>query len=380
MTRLTFFEPLIDGHCTFWARMILTMASHDPRVTELRFVTSSAMLSRLAPYLSDLAIETETIAPERLAEMTSGSLLRRGRAQWMAARHLARDSAVFLPFFDHAVVAAAIDPVPIARGGRVSGVIFRPPNSHGLPYTAKSRLDAVRRWTTYALARRVTRGPLFTLDELVAAKKGVGQSSAFVFLPDPAPDMAMLKGVDPRTRDDGRSVALVFGALTRRKGIFQTLDAWHHLAPSDRGRLALRFVGRLDDAERAPFLESLAIKRAAMPDAVIELQDRFVTDEDLAAEILGADIILAPYQNHIGSSGVMHWAVAAGKPLIAQKTGLIGYQVDRYHLGAATDCSDPKKISSAIMDAAGQRNAASAAFATQHTPANFVRTILDEMI
>ncbi|MFD1810013.1 hypothetical protein ACFSHQ_24050 [Gemmobacter lanyuensis] len=146
------------------------MASRDPRVTGLRLVTSAAMLSRLEPYLLDTAVETETIAPERLTDMTSGSLLCRGRAQWQAARHLARDSAVFLPFFDHAVVAAAIDPVPIARDARISGVIFRPPNRHGLPVTAKSRLDAARRWTTYALARRVTRGPLFTLDELVAAK------------------------------------------------------------------------------------------------------------------------------------------------------------------------------------------------------------------
>ncbi|MFD1810012.1 glycosyltransferase [Gemmobacter lanyuensis] len=192
--------------------------------------------------------------------------------------------------------------------------------------------------------------------------------------------MALLNGIHPRKRGDGRAVALVFGALTRRKGIFQTLDAWQHLAPADRAGLALRFVGRLGDAERAPFLENLAMKRAALPDAVIELEDRFLTDEDLAAEITGADIILAPYQNHIGSSGVMHWAVAAGKPLIAQKTGLIGYQVDRYQLGATTDCSDPKQIARAIMAASGQANAVLATFASKHTPANFVRTILDEMI
>jgi hypothetical protein len=338
------------------------------------------MVTRLDACVLSLDIEVETIAPERLAEMTTGSLFRRGRAQWLAARNYARNSAVFLPFFDHAAVAAATDPIPIPRGGRVSGVVFRPPNSHGLPVTAKSRLDALRRRTTYALARRIARGPLFTLDEVAAAKKGLGHSGALQFLPDPAPDLTFLAGTRPRWRDDSRSVALVFGALTRRKGIFETLEAWRYLAPADRARLALRFVGRLGTEERAPFRERLAAEQARMPEAVIELEDRFVSDEELAEEIMGADVILAPYQNHVGSSGVMHWAVAAGKPLVAQKTGLIGYQVDRYRLGTTTDCSDPEKVSAAIMTASGQIDAASSAFAKEHTPANFVRTILDEMI
>lgn len=371
---------MIDGHCTFWAHIILTRASQDPRITGLRLVASPTLLARLEPYLSNLPIETETIPPEQLTEMTCGPLWRRGRAQWLAARHHARNGSVFLPFFDHAVVAAALDPIPIGQAGRVSGVIFRPPNSHGRAVTTGVRLDAFRRWATYALAQRVTRAAFFTLDEVFAEKNALGQGGAFVFLPDPAPDMALLRGVRPRQRDDGRSVALIFGALTRRKGIFQILEAWHLLAPADRARLALRFVGRLDDVVRAEFLESLAAKRAAMPDATIELEDSFVPENALAAEVLGADIILAPYQNHIGSSGVMHWAVAAGKPLVTQNTGLIGYQVQRYQLGTTIDCSDPKQLSSAITAAASQATSASATFAAEHTPDNFVSKILDALV
>lgn len=380
MTRLTYFEPLLDGHCTFWARMILTKAARDPRVTGLRLVTSPAMLARLEPYLSNLAIETEAIAPDRLKEMTSGPLWRRGRAQWMAAKHYARDSSVFLPFLDHAVVAAAIDPFPIASGGTVSGIIFRPPNNYGLAVTVKSRLDALRRWITYTLARRVTRGPFFTLDEIITEKRLFGQNGTLVFLPDPAPETAILEGVQPRKRDDGRSVALVFGALTQRKGIFQILDVWHLLASADRARLALRFVGRLDDTIRASFLEHLEKARAVLTGATIELEDCFVSDETIAAEVLGADIIVAPYQNHTGSSGVMHWAVAARKPLVAQKTGLIGYQVQRYQLGTTVDCTDPRQLASAIMAPGSHMNTGSAAFAALHTPENFVGIILDGLI
>lgn len=117
-----------------------------------------------------------------------------------------------------------------------------------------------------------------------------------------------------------------------------------------------------------------------MPDAVIELEDRFVTDPQLASELAGADIILAPYQNHIGSSGVMHWAVAANKPLIAQDTGLIGYQVSKYGLGAAINCRKPELVANAVTNVATESGRPSGDFEKRHRPDAFVRNIVDGMV
>lgn len=380
MTHFTYFEPLIDGHCTFWARMALSRLPQDPRVSDARLLTSATMFERVKDVVTEQNIACDILPPQDLEQMTTGSLWQRGRAQWNMAKRLAKDGVVFLPFFDHAVVAAAADPVPVQSGGRVSGIIFRPPNTYNLPRSFKTNINAMRRWSTYALARRVTGGPLFTLDELAPLGKAGRMTKALTYLPDPAPELDLLHMATPVLREDKRQVVLLFGALTRRKGIFEALQAWHHLSPQDRARFVLRFVGRLGNDERAPFLSVLKTARESMQDAVIELEDGFVTDEHLAREIAGSDIILAPYQNHIGSSGVMHWAVAANKSLIAQDTGLIGYQVSKYGLGAAINCRNPELVARMVATVAGQSKKPHMDFAKRHMSDAFVRNILNETL
>lgn len=380
MTRFTYFEPLIDGHCTFWASIVLSRVPEDPRINDVRLVASPQMIERLKEIVTRHQIKCEVIRPRDLARMTTGSLWQRGQAQWRMAKHMADNGIAFLPFFDHAVIAAATDPVPVSTGGRVSGIIFRPPNSYNLSVSFKARMDALRRWGSYALARRTTGGPLFTLDELAPLGKVGRVTKALKYLPDPAPDLQSLDCSKPALRADRRGVVLVFGALTQRKGIFQTLQAWHHLSTRDRARFALRFVGRLGEQERPHFMHALATARDLMPEAVIELLDDFVTEEQLANEVAAAQIILAPYQNHIGSSGVMHWAVAANKPLIAQDTGLIGYQVSKNGLGAAIDCTDPQKIAFEVAAIAKQGCNQRRDFAAEHTADAFVSNILKETL
>jgi glycosyltransferase involved in cell wall biosynthesis len=380
MTRFTYFEPLIDGHCTFWARMALSRLPQDPRVSEVRLLTSPTMLERVKDVVTAMNITCDLIPPEELEQMTTGSLWRRGQAQWSMAKRLSKDGVAFLPFFDHAVVAAATDPFPVQKGGRVSGIIFRPPNTYNLPRSFKTNSNAMRRWSTYALARRVTGGPLFTLDELAPLGKGGRLTKALTYLPDPAPDLDLLNTVNPIWREDKRQVVLLFGALTRRKGIFEALQAWRYLSLQDRARFVLRFVGRLGNEERAPFMSALKNAKELLPNAIIELEDGFITDENLAREIAGSDIILAPYQNHIGSSGVMHWAVAANKPLIAQDTGLIGYQVSKYGLGSAINCQEPELIATTLSTVETQSKKPHADFAERHMSDAFVRNILNETL
>jgi len=244
----------------------------------------------------------------------------------------------------------------------------------------KTGISALHRWSTYALARRVTGGSLFTLDELAPLGIAGRMTKALTYLPDPAPELELLHLAKPVSREDKRRVVLLFGALTRRKGIFEALQAWSCLSPPDRARFALRFVGRLGQDERAPFLSALETARHAMPDAVIELEDGFVTDQQLASELAGADIILAPYQNHIGSSGVMHWAVAANKPLIAQDTGLIGYQVSKYGIGAAINCRKPELVANAVTNVATESRRPHGDFEKRHRPDAFVKNILEGIV
>lgn len=58
--------------------------------------------------------------------------------------------------------------------------------------------------------------------------------------------------------------------------------------------------------------------------AQIKVVDRFLSDDEIPPLVSGADVILAPYLRHVGSSGLLYWPAAAGKSVITQDFGLIG--------------------------------------------------------
>jgi hypothetical protein len=376
MTTFTYFEPLLDGHCTFWANLVLTAAVKDARISRLRLVTSAELVNRLDPNLP--RIETHFISANSLAAMRQGGLMGRGRTQWAFARAVAEEFGgnVFLPFFDHAVVAAALDRRKISGRGFVNGIIFRPPNRFGLNTTPRTLADAARRWATYSLASRRAAVRLFTFDEAAPVSRLGQLTGALHFLPDPTPNLSLLDKLQAVPRPDGRRVALLFGALTERKGLFQIIEAWERQSEGFLDGTVLRLVGRLGSEERPMFEAALAALRVDCPRAVIELVDRYVEDSELAREVVNASLILAPYQNHVGSSGALFWAAAAQKPILTQNTGLIGYQTSVYKIGRTTDCTNVVELGQALAMPWEVENMVPALIA-RHSPENSVKILLN---
>lgn len=380
MTCLTYFEPLEDGHCTFWARMVLLAAVQDARVSRLRLVTSQNMAKRLSDVVVSTGLELKFLSELQLAPLRQHRLAARGFAQWSTARKCLMETGgqLFLPFFDHAAFGAAADRRAVT--GQISGIIFRPPNAYNHPSSLRHRVDSARRWLTYMSTRRAVR-QLFTLDE-VAAQAAVSRATGLLtYLPDPAPDLSLLHERVREPRTDGRQVFLLFGALGRRKGIFMVLEALSHMRAERRAAMAFRFVGRVLPQDRQAFIERFEVAHNAYPEMVFEWRDNFVSDAALAQEIVNCDVLLAPYQDHVGSSGVMFWATAAGKPLIGQRTGLIGYQLEHYDLGFTVDTTDPLALSRAL-DTVGAKvgKPRNYAFLQAHSPAAFTGTILDGLL
>ena len=61
-----------------------------------------------------------------------------------------------------------------------------------------------------------------------------------------------------------------------------------------------------------------------------------------------SDVVLAPYQRFVGSSGVLMWAARAGRPVLAQEFGLVGRLTRDHRLGAVADSSDPAHLAREI--------------------------------
>lgn len=265
MTTFTYFEPLEDGHCVFWARMVLKAAAEDPRVARLQLVGSSGLVDHLSDTTEKLNLEATILPPKDLVLLRDAKLMRRGKAQWAFARSLlARHGGqLFLPFMDHAIYGSILDRKVV--NGQISGIIFRPPNAYNYPHNISRSLDAFRRWATYAAAQRPSLKRLFTLDECAASRPCVDRTSLLTFSPDPAPDLTRIVDKASQEHPDGRQVFLLFGALAHRKGIFALLDAVTHIPPQAQRKIVLRFVGRVDPEDAQEFHARVAEVSAAHP-------------------------------------------------------------------------------------------------------------------
>jgi glycosyltransferase involved in cell wall biosynthesis len=135
-----------------------------------------------------------------------------------------------------------------------------------------------------------------------------------------------------------RKICLLFGVLTERKGAHQLLAAIEKLPPALCQQLCFLLVGPTP-ADQQQWLTARV---------QIICHHSFVADHTIQSYFQLADLILAPYQRHVGSSGVLVRAAAAQRPVLAADFGLMGELTRRYQLGLTVDTTNPDAIAQAL--------------------------------
>jgi hypothetical protein len=145
------------------------------------------------------------------------------------------------------------------------------------------------------------------------------------------------------------------------------------------------FAGRIDPAIR----EAIDSRRRALaqnrPELWLRIDDRRIDRAELEALVVQSDIVLAPYQRFVGSSGVLLWAARAGRPVLAQEFGLIGRLTRDNRLGSVVDSSDPVRLACEIerMVLKGPQSfidlSLARDFASSRTPQHFASTVLSSV-
>lgn len=287
--------------------------------------------------------------------------------------------------------------LPLALGIKppcqFSGIYFRPtfhyPEFSNYSPSFKQRLQ---HWREKFILKRALRHSrlqtLFSLDPFAVEQINSLHSQAkVVHLPDPVtlPNGKLsLNNLKQHLRiDENRKVFLLFGALTGRKGIYQLLDAVVLLPTEVCQKLCLLFVGESSDKEKAAIAALIATARQAKPIQIVEYY-QFVPEQDVQAYFQLADVVLAPYQNHVGMSGILLLAAAAQKPVLSSNYGLMGEIVRRYRLGVTVDSTKPNEIAKGLayclqsLEKLGDRHQMEL-FANQNTAEKFARTILQNL-
>lgn len=392
VSHLLIFEPDARGHAFEWIEHVLRFAQNRALTLRISLAIPRELAVRLAAWqAASSKIQFTVLSAREMCLCNSPVLAVSGISRWWTMRRHLRatgaDHGLFLGI-DHASLPFALG-LPLL-GRKISGILFRPSVHYadfgGPPPSLKERLREFRKDILYSLMLRNTAvQAVHSLDPYFPAfaAERYADGGKVRALVDPVSFGAMDAGErQPRGPHDWIGFAM-FGVLTERKGVLTLLEALRHLRPAVAERIEVVIAGRIDPAIREAVCERAAALSHARGDLRFRFDDRHLAESEIAALVTGTDVILAPYQRFVGSSGVLMWAAATGRPVITQDYGLLGRLVRDHGLGLAVDTTSPAALAGAIERAVqvGAQSLGDPArmrgFASARTPARFASSLLE---
>jgi beta-1,4-mannosyltransferase len=164
--------------------------------------------------------------------------------------------------------------------------------------------------------------------------------------PTPAPAVLIPHGhyrdwYRPAALDPVRGRLLHFGLVRRYKGVDRLLGAFAQL---DDPELTLRIVGKLADGDLAA-----EVRRAAAADRRIATVDAYVSDDELAAEIARAELVVLPF-TQVTNSGSLLLALSLDRPVLVPSAPVTDQLADE--VGPGWVLTYPGALDAAVLRSA----------------------------
>ena len=357
-SHLLLYEPRTEGHHLGWLRFITEDLLAADRQLTLAVDLRADQAQKVREQLDGLLPEV------KLINAYNADGRRHGDRKMGSVAHCLRESgagAVFLCAFDeiasHCWRRATFGLFPPAElRGRMGGIYHRP-RFLGTPASSPGR------WLKQPGFRRLIRQgwlrQLLFVDEYLAQDlKNQFPGAPFFPLPDPCP--AGYDGEKQAARQAlelpaDKKIFLFYGGGYRRKGLPLAVRAMLDLPPDSPAFLLC--AGQQNPAgETARGLEHLARQNRA------RLINRYVSVAEEKNCFAASDLVLLPYLNHFGTSGVLSRAMAAGKPVIVSDEQLLGRLTREQHLGLLFPSGNFKILREKIQQAVALSPAALADF------------------
>ncbi|NEO98887.1 MAG: glycosyltransferase [Symploca sp. SIO2E9] len=361
------FELSVGGHYPIYI-MHLVRYWHEQElpgrldiVVSPKFIQQHSAVVDLASVSDKSNINFIAITPEEEASISSRipliSRVFRKFQEW----HLLCKYAKFLKATQCLIMFFDIYQIPLALGTKfpcsLSGIYFRPSFHYGNfanhPSSEKERLQ---KWWEKFLLSVVLHHPqlrtLFCLDPFVVEHiNKLSSKTKAVHLPDPVqisdnPEFQLEKFRENLGIQPGRQVFLLFGTLTKRKGLHRLLEAIPLLSATLSDKFCLLLVGK-QPSDQAAIKSQIAEIMQSQPVQIISHYE-FVPEQDVYSYFQVADVVLAIHQRHVGMSGTLVLAAAAQKPVLSSNYGLIGEIVQHHSLGLTVDSTLHSEIAKGL--------------------------------
>lgn len=156
-------------------------------------------------------------------------------------------------------------------------------------------------------------------------------------------DQASPPPVRAKTGPDGEVTFLLFGKLKPYKGVDVLIQALSMLSPAARAKCRVRVVGK-------PYMDTEPLTRMAEDLNVakmIDFQFRFISDQELTAEMDASTMLVFPYRE-IEASGVLMAGIARSRPVIASKLGSFAELLEDGKQGLLVHPDDPSVLATAM--------------------------------
>lgn len=397
--QVLFLEPDRDGHPREWLQHLMRHMVQQEDVERIWFVVAPELRQSLVTEIpEDLRHRVEMIAlsADERRLCTHRRLAISGFARWWVMRRYLQRTGAQAGYFlslDHLSLPLALG---LGAGGRkLGGILFRPSVHYSdLGSSRPTMAERLRDLRKAVLYRLMLLNPalhvVLTLDPFFPAfaASRYFRGDKVRALPDPAhPPVVSSGGLGglPLAIPDGRVVLLLFGVLTARKGILHLMEALQLLEPDIASRTAVIVAGKVAPDIGKPLQAQTERLRRDRPELWFHVENRWLDSGEIGALVERCDVVLAPYQRFVGSSGVLLWAAGAAKPLLTQDYGLLGRLVQDYGLGLAADVTQPLQLALAIEQMVTHgpqryidRNAART-FVSDRTPEAFAAQVFGSM-
>ena len=400
--KILFFEPHITGHRQEYLNHLIEYVSANPSEHEYIF----AVHQEFKPEITSPKITLEKVSSRRKAcpreSVGPGPLrikrnfartLSRSLSTFRLAHHFALkhriDHLCFLNFNDVQFALGLFRPKY-----SISGILFKPysrkvKGSIGIWLTWQRKF--VQTWA-YVQNKRVK--TVFVLNDH-KAEDFLNQTFGtciFQMLPDPVPELTPELGYNLRDEFNipaNRKIFLHIGSLLKRKGTLDILDSLQYLTEDELSQFTLLILGHAEpdmDREirqrlsspdtRYPTPDTLSSTRYPIPDT--RYQNSYLSPQVFKSCLDQCDLVLVPYKYPESSSGLAGHAIAAGKPMLAVRDGLLGDTVAEHGVGIFISGGSPELIAEGLRKAlrVELKGKVSKRYLQNHTKEIFSRSVV----